>query len=141
MLVLRHFITCLPPEIPPEISFIPALYPRARAKMVGIVNKVFYFLLLTIIYLFSILMALEYLLYFIHLFIPLPFYTATVPSFLHSFIHPTLEFESMISLHQSLYGQVFKPRCSFHESPHKVKGNDIFLKVVPCICVRFFGKL
>ena len=31
-----------------------------------------------------------------------------------SSIHSTLEFRSMISLHQSLYGQVFKPRCSFH---------------------------
>ena len=82
--------------------------------MVGIVNKVYYFLLLTIIFLFSILIALVYPLYFIHLFIPLPFYTATVPSFLHSFIHSTLEFGSMISLHQSLYGQVFKPHCSIY---------------------------
>ena len=82
--------------------------------MAGIVNKVYYFLLLTIIFLFSILIALVYLLYFIHLFIPLPSYTSTFPSFLRSFIHSTLEFESMISRHQSLYGQVFKPRCSFY---------------------------
>ena len=54
--------------------------------MAGIVNKVYYFLLLTTIYLFSILIALVYLLYFIHLFIPLLSYTATVPSFLYSFI-------------------------------------------------------
>ena len=33
LLVLANFITCLPPEIP--------INPRARAKMAGIVNKVY----------------------------------------------------------------------------------------------------
>ena len=140
LLVLRHFITCLPPEIPPEISFIPALYPRARAKVVGIVNKVFYFLLLTIIYLFSILMALEYLLYFIHLFIPLPFYTATVPSFLYSFI-PLLNLNQW-SVFISLFMVKYSNLVAVFTNPHiKLRVTTFFLKVVPCICVRFFGKL
>ena len=48
-----------------------------------------------------------------------------VPSFVHSF-HSWIwinDQSSSVSL-----CQVFKPRCSFHESPHKVKGNDIFFK-------------
>ena len=55
--------------------------------MVGIVNKVYYFFLLTIISLFIIFhIALVYRLYFIHVFVPLPSYTSTVRLFLCSFI-------------------------------------------------------
>ena len=37
---MANIIVCLPPEIPRDICFYP-INPKARAKMVGIVNKVY----------------------------------------------------------------------------------------------------
>ena len=39
-LAMANFIVCLPPEIPRDIFFYP-INPKVRAKMVGIVNKVY----------------------------------------------------------------------------------------------------
>ena len=64
-----------------------------------------------------------------------------VPSFLRSFIHSTLEFGSMISLHQSLYVK-YSNLVAVFTNPHiRLRVTTFFLKVVLCICVRFFGKL
>ena len=41
-LATANFIVCLPPEVPRDICFYPIdINPKARAKMVGIVNKVY----------------------------------------------------------------------------------------------------
>ena len=39
--VLADFITCLPPEKPRDITFIPSVLKRVQRKMAGIVNKVY----------------------------------------------------------------------------------------------------
>ena len=39
-LAMANFIVCLPPEVPLDIRFYP-INPKVRAKMVGIVNKVY----------------------------------------------------------------------------------------------------
>ena len=109
--------------------------------MVGIVNKVYYFLLLTIISLFIIFhIALVYRLYFIYLFIPLPSYTSTVRPFLRSFI-PLLSLDQW-SVLISLFMVKYSNLVAVFTHPHiRLRVPTFFLRVVPCICVRFFGKL
>ena len=39
-LAMANFIVCLPPEVPLDVRFYP-INPEVRAKMVGIVNKIY----------------------------------------------------------------------------------------------------
>ena len=110
LLVLRHFITCLPPEIPRDISFIPSILERVQRWWVSWIRSITSCYWRSFSY-FPYSSCLSFIFHSsIHPSPQLYIHRSFVPLFIHS----TLEFESMISLHQSLYGQVFKPRCSFH---------------------------
>ena len=121
LLELRHFITCLPPEIPRDISFIPSILEPVQRWWVSLIRSITSSYWRSFIY----SSCLSFIFHSsIHPSPQLYIHRSSVPSFFHS----TFEFGSMISLNQSLYGQVFKPRCSFHSSPHKVKGTNFFFK-------------
>ena len=140
LLVLRHFITCLPPEIPRDISFIPSILERMQRWRVSWIRSITSCYWRSFIY-FPYRSRLSFIFHSsIHPSPQLYIHRSSVRPFLRSFI-PLLNLDQW-SVLISLFMVKYSNLVAVLTNPHiRLRVPTFFLGLVPCIFVRFFGKL